>query len=501
MTDAAADLATEKVPSVPYVTNVPLDGTVEVGTSAGVVRGRSVGGVSRFLGVPFAAPPSGALRFAAPEPVAAWTGVRDATTAGPNAPQPSRKIPGIDLSPIIGCGWRKGEDYLTVDVWTPEPGGSGLPVMVFIHGGSFIAGEPSAPAYDGTALARSGVVLVAVTYRLGVEGFLPLEGGATNIGLRDQLAALAWVQDNVAAFGGDPGSVTVFGESAGGMSLGCLLGSPLSKGLFRRAIVQSGGAEMVRSAPLAARFATNLAAELGVPPEAAALRELAYETTLAAQDAMSDPTRRGDLREPDGIDPGFGLGGFLPVVGDDVLPQPPLQAIAAGSAADVDLIVGSNSEEMNLYYVPSGVVDVVTAAQVRALLAAVHPRPDELLSGADATPGAVLTRVMNDLVFHGPARRLAEAHAGTGSGRTYAYDFAWRSSACGGRLGACHGIELPFVFGTLSDAIGPEGVLGDGAPQALADRMCASWTGFARSGDPGWPAYRAAEPGAHRIDL
>jgi para-nitrobenzyl esterase len=497
MTDTAA----ENLPAVPFVTDVAFGDAVEIGIAAGTVRGRSVQGVARFLGVPFAAAPVGELRFAAPRPAPPWTGVRDATTAGPNAPQPSRRIPGIDLSPIIGSGWRRGEDYLTVDVWTPDPAGSGLPVMVFIHGGSFIAGEPGTPVYDGTALARAGVVLVAITYRLGVEGFLQLAGGTTNIGLRDQLAALAWVQDNVAAFGGDPAAVTVFGESAGGMSLGCLLGSPLSKGLFRRAIVQSGGAEMVRSATLAARFAANLTAELRLPRQAAALRELTYETTLRAQEAMSDPTRRGDLREPDGIDPGCGLGGFLPVLGDDVLPEHPLQAIAAGSAADIDLIVGSNSEEMNLYYVPSGVADVVTADQVRAMLAAIHSRPDELLAGPDATPGAALTRVMNDLVFHGPARRLAEAHAGTGAGRTYAYDFAWRSSACGGRLGACHGLELPFVFGTLSSAIGPEGMLGDGAPQALSDQMRESWTAFARSGDPGWPAYRADAPETHRIDL
>jgi para-nitrobenzyl esterase len=199
---------------------------VEVTTVAGRVRGRSVDGVARFLGVPFAAPPVGALRFAAPAPAPPWSGVRDATAPGPNAPQPPRAIPGIDLTPIIGRGWRPGEDYLTVDVWTPDPGGASLPVMVFVHGGAFIAGEPGSPVYDGTALARAGVVLVSLTYRLGIEGFVAFGGGATNVGLRDQLAALAWVQDNVAAFGGDPGRVTVFGESAGAMSIGCLLGRP-----------------------------------------------------------------------------------------------------------------------------------------------------------------------------------------------------------------------------------------------------------------------------------
>jgi para-nitrobenzyl esterase len=480
-TDTGADIQREAVFS--------NKADVEARTASGVVRGRSVGGVARFLGVPFAAPPVGALRFAAPAPAPPWTGVRDATAPGPNAPQPTRAIPGIDLTPILGRGWRRGDDYLTLDVWTPDPGGAGLPVMVFVHGGAFVAGEPGAPVYDGSALAGAGVVLVAVTYRLGAEGFLALEGGATNLGLRDQLAALAWVQENVAAFGGDPGQVTVFGESAGGMSIGCLLGSPLSRGLFRRAIVQSGGAEMVRSAALGARFAARLAGELGVPPAADALRPLTLDATLAAQEAMSDPLRRGDLREPDGIDPGFGLGGFLPVIGDDVLPELPLQAVAAGSAADIDLVVGSNSEEMNLYFVPSRVVDAVTAERVRAMLGVVHPHADELLAGADASPGEALTRVMNELVFHGPARRLAQAHAGTGAGRTFAYDFAWRSPAFGGRLGACHGLELPFVFGTLAAGGGPDGLLGEQPPQAVSDAMRAAWVAFAHSGDPGWPAH------------
>jgi para-nitrobenzyl esterase len=476
-----------------------------VETVAGRVRGRSVHGVARFLGVPFAAPPVGPLRFAAPAPAVAWAGIRDATAPGPNAPQPTRAIPGIDLQPIIGRGWRRSgadpDDYLTVDVWTPDPGGAGLPVLVFVHGGAFIAGEPGSPTYDGTALARAGVVLVALTYRLGVEGFVAFGGGASNVGLRDPLAALTWVQHNVATFGGDPGRVTVFGESAGAMSIGCLLGSPLSRGLFGRAIVQSGGAEMVRSAGPSARFAAAVAGELGVAPDADAVRGFGFDRTLAAQETLSDPVRRGDLREPDGVDPGFGLGGFLPVIGDDVLPEHPLRAVAAGSAADVDVVVGSNSEEMNLYYVPTGVVDVVNDAQVRAVIGAVHPRPDELLAGADATPGQALTRVMNELVFHGPTRRLAQAHAdgssvGTGTGRTYAYDFGWRSPACGGRLGACHGLELPFVFDTLATATGPTGLLGpDGPPQALADRMRDAWVSFARGGVPGWPSG----PDPHRI--
>ncbi len=445
--------------------------------------------VARFLGVPYAAPPVGDLRYAAPAPPVHWSGVRDATAPGPNAPQPSRRIPGIDLTPILGRGWRPGDDYLTVDVWTPDPGAAGLPVMVFLHGGAFVAGEPGAPAYDGRVLAATGTVLVSVTYRLGVEGFLPLAGGATNVGLRDQLAALAWVRDEIAAFGGDPAQVTLFGESAGGMSIGCLLGSPLARGLFRRAVVQSGGAEMVRGAGPSARLAAAAAAALGLAPEAAAFRTRPVADVLAAQDVLMDPARRGDLREPDGLDPGFGLGAFLPVLGDDVLPGPPLDAVAAGAGGDVDLLVGSNHEEMNLYFVPSGVVDAVTAEQVHRMVAAVHPHPDALLAGADPTPGAALLRVMNDLVFHGPARRLAQAHARSGTGSTHVYDFAWRSPACGGRLGACHGLELPFVFGTLGCGTGDGGLLGTDPPASLSARMVDAWTRFARTGDPGWPAH------------
>ena len=463
---------------------------IEVDIVAGRVRGRVVDGVARFLGVPYAAPPVGSLRFAAPAPPRSWEGVRDSTAPGPNAPQPTRAIPGLDLSPFNGRGWRRGHDYLTVDVWTPEPGRAGLPVMVWVHGGAFVIGEPRAPVFDGTALARSGVVLVSVTYRLGVEGLLTLEGGATNVALRDQLAAFAWVRDNIAAFGGEPDRVTVFGESAGAMSIGCLLGSPLARGLFRHAIVQSGGAEMLHSVAVGARLTAGMATELGVAPTAEAFRPLTFDATLAAQQALGDPSRRIDLREPEGVDPGYGLLRFMPVFGDDVLPEHPLRAVAAGSAADVDLLVGSNSEEANLYFVPTGAVDALSADQLGAMLGAVHPCPEELLAEAapDESPGRALARVISEAVFQGPARRLGEAHTRTGAGRTFVYDFRWRSPACGGRLGACHGLELPFVFGSLAAATGPDAILGEAPPQGLSDQMRTAWVKFAHDGDPGWSA-------------
>lgn len=254
----------------------------EARTTAGRVRGVEKDGVLRYLGVPYAAPP---VRFAAPEPVPRWDGARDATAPGPNAPQPPMHFGALDMSRVLGHGWRPGEDYLTVDVWTP--GGTGLPVMVFLHGGGFVGGEPGAPVCDGTVLARAGIVLVSVTYRVGIEGFLPLPGGATNIGLRDQFAALAWVRENAAAFGGDPDLVTVFGQLAGAMCIGSLLGSPLAAGLFDRAIVQSGGAELVRSLPPLQR--RQAAHQLG----ATTLHDRAVEQTRGERGAEQRPDAHG----------------------------------------------------------------------------------------------------------------------------------------------------------------------------------------------------------------
>ncbi len=236
---------------------------------SGAVRGRYEQGVATFKGIPFAVPPVGRWRFAAPVPPPSWDGVREAKAFSPTPPQgdsSSRVLPGLDLRPLFGEGWRRGEDYLTLNVWTPDPDTQGLPVMVFIYGGAFVAGASSTPLYDGTRFARDGVVLVSFNYRLGVEGFLPLNGGETNVGLRDQIAALTWVQDNIAAFGGDPNTVTIFGESSGALSVDTLLAVPSATGLFRRAISQSGGAQHTVSIEQATRVAVRLGEILGITP-------------------------------------------------------------------------------------------------------------------------------------------------------------------------------------------------------------------------------------------
>lgn len=465
--------------------------------SGGAIRGVSENGVNRFLGVPYAAPPAGALRFAAPAP-AKWDGVRDASKRGMIAPQPTptpeemeRVLPGVDIEPLIGGAQVQGEDCLVLNIWTPV-GAADAPVMVFIHGGAFTGGAGAADVYDGTSFARAGIVLVTINYRLGVEGFLPIPGAPTNLGLRDQIASLQWVRDNIAAFGGDASNVTVFGESAGAMSVASLVASPLAKGLFKRAIVQSGHGDMVRPIAVAQRLVTKLAKMLKVKPAVEGFRSRSVADVLAAQRKVSLPTARIDLRNDDKREPAFGLSRFLPVYGDDVLPEHPVASLKRGVGAEVELIIGTNTEEMNLYFVPSGVNKKLGKFLAHFVTKRSEPKGSEILKAYGINergkrPGDAFTEALTDLVFRLPARRFAAAH----QGRTHVYDFSWRSSAYNGTLGACHAIELPFVFNTLPTVAGARGLAGENPPQDLADRMHAIWVEFAKTGALPWPEYAA----------
>lgn len=424
--------------------------------SGGEVAGRALeDGGAVYLGIPYAAPPVGERRYAAPAAVAPWDGVLDAAAFGPPAPQPERVLPGLDTRSFMGPLWEGAEPQLTLNVWAP--GGPGPhPVMVWMHGGAFVAGSPAAPTYDGAAFARDGVVLVSVTYRLGCEGFLALDGGVTNAGVLDQLAALQWVAREVGAFGGDASRVTAFGQSAGAMTLGALLASPASRGLVHGAILQSGGAQVTLSAEQGARVAAHVAGLLGVEPTAEAFRAIPIADVMAAQATLAPGCV--DLATDEDADPTNGMLQLLPVRDGVVVPHDPLDAIRARAGSDVPLLIGDTIEEGNLYVAGTPELDLAMAVPL--------------------TEG----------LFRAPIAALASAHRESGA-PTWVYEVAWKSAACGGRLGAAHAVELPFVFDTI-DAPGLTGeraLLGpDGGPQELADRMHGAWVRFAVEGDPGW---------------
>jgi len=454
-----------------------------VQTTAGAIRGAAEAGVATFLGIPYAAKPE---RFALPELRAPWAGVFEATERGPAAPHRVRDLPQVDAVPLIGTGSDGGDgDYLRANVWAPEDA-QDAPVMVWIHGGGFVVGSKDAPVSDGTEFARSGAVCVAINYRMGIDGFLPVPGVPTNLGPRDMLFALQWVQDNAAAFGGDPTNVTVFGESAGAMAIADLVTSPLAKGLFRRAIIQSGHGAMVREIGVAQRLVRKLAKLLGVTPDADGFRTVSNEAAMDALEKVAKPTAV-DLRDADGFEPVYGISRFIPVWGDDVLPVKPIDALRAGAGKDIEVLIGSNAEEMNLYFVPTGVRRKIPGLLAWWLLSRSQPRARAALKAyglgrKGVRPGEAMTWAMSDLVFRWPARQYASAH----QGRTWMYEMEWGSTACDGELGACHGIELPFVFKTLATATGPKGLAGENPPTELAERVHDLWVGFARDGSLPW---------------
>ncbi|KIS25459.1 carboxylesterase [Arthrobacter sp. SPG23] len=467
-----------------------------VNTTHGQLRGSMAGGVHRFLGIPYAAPASGAHRLRPPQPVQPWSGVRDATQYGA-AP--------FQLAPPESAGteWDTalaGEDCLNLNVWTPDPGRAGLPVMVWIQGGAFEIG--STAAYDGRNFARDGVVCVVINWRVGADGFLDLGDGQANVGLLDQVAALRWVRENITAFGGDPGNVTVFGQSAGAMSIGVLLSMPRAEGLFRRAILQSGAAHHVLPAQSAHRIGRSLAEKLGVPQTREAMAAVPAQRFLAAQAELKADL----LARPDPAHWGHEVLAssmlWQPSIDGDVIPRRPIDRIRAGASAAVDLMVGTNTEDWKLFLAITGVIARVTEqdlAESKSVdgfppigvygLPAGTAQRDYRSHYPGSSPGELLAAVETDWWVRIPAIRLADAHAKEASltsARTYMYEFAWPAPG----LGAVHAVDVPFVFDTLdkdSRLFGP--LLGPNPPQELADAMHAAWISFASTGDPGWPGY------------
>ena len=476
-----------------------------VPTTAGLVRGvpGGVDGISAFLGIPYAAPPLGPRRLRPPQPPPPWRGEREAVAAGFVAPQHQGP-----LERALGGYGEMSEDCLTVNVWTPGPDATAArPVLVWVHGGSFTTGAGGIPWYDGSCLAARGdVVVVTFNYRLGALGFLHLGdlggeawAGSGNTGLLDQVAVLRWVRANISAFGGDPARVTVFGESAGAMSIATLLAMPEAAGLFQRAVLQSGAGTFVQDRATATALARDVLDELGVPSDdLSRLADLPVEAILAAQAKAGG--RRG----------GVGLA-FLPVVDGATLPSRPEAALAAGAGARVPVLVGTTRDEMRLFAAVAP--EAFAAEDEAALVRHVAAIPDVGLERAPALVAAYRKRwpdlsptdlhvvVHTDHAFRRPAQRLAALQVEAGA-KAWMYWFTWASPILGGLLGSYHGLEIPFVFDNLG---GPavEVLTGGGQHlQPLADAMADAWLGFARHGDPGWPPYDPAGPRATmRFDL
>ena len=463
----------------------------EARTVAGAVRGRREGGLEVFRGIPFAQPPVGAARFAAPRPVHGWDGVREAFAFGPPPPQEQ-----AGPEPEAPAGLPAGDDWLTVNVWTPESDPAARrPVMVWIYGGAYKFGSADDPAYDGSRLSRDGeLVVVTLNYRVGIEGFALIEGAPANRGLLDQVAALEWVRENITDFGGDPEQVTVFGESAGAGSIAALMAMPRARGLFRRAITQSVPGTFFSSA-LAGDIAEALAGGLGLRPTVADLSGV-DPRKLPEAGAELTGRMRGYVERwgPVALTPTP----FSPVVDGDVLPTTPWQALASGAARDVELIAGHNRDEFRLFLALGGQLGAAGEEEAAAALRTFAPGPDGPRVYRAAFPGAspaeLHERVQSDWLFHMPSLHLAEAQV-AGGGRAHVYELTWPAPAGGGVMGACHGLDIPLLFGTFDADLGMLLFDRSGPPpeaEALSSRFRAAWTAFATTGDPGWPAYDPA---------
>lgn len=453
---------------------------VTVRTPRGPIRGeRHITGV-RFLGIPYAQPPVGDLRFAAPLPPEPWADTRDATSYGATAQRrPFAEVTTIPEPTIPGAS------TLNLNVFTPDPSQTGgLPVLVWIHGGGFVAGSAASPWYDGKSFNRDGIVLVSLGYRLGIEGFLHLPDAPDNRGVRDWIAALEWVRDTIACFGGDPAKVTIAGQSAGGGAVQTLLATPAAQGLFRGAISVSGAVMQPQDRATAESVSRLFTARTGVAATAVALQDATDAELLAHQDALSAPgPDRGRL-------PMLAL---APFADGELIPRPVAETLTDGDAgADIPLLAGFTAHEFNAVPHPGSMNDDPSSmlttfglderrARIFLDTHASYAKRSTLLWGQAVT----------DTVFRAPTLAIADARAGRGR-PTWLYQFTRPATAPGFDGLAYHCTDLPFAFDLL-DAEGVTAALGENPPQHLADAVHAAWVAFVRDLAPGpsWPRYAA----------
>jgi para-nitrobenzyl esterase len=469
-----ADHMTHDAPAALQCTPITGPATERVITTSGVLRGSRDGETLAFKRVPFAAPPTGHARFAPPQPATCAEREIDATAFGPQCPQ-------LADGTFVG-----DEDCLQLNVWAPVAASAPRPVMVWIHGGGNAIGSAVLPLYDGRRLAEAGdVIVVSANYRLGQLGFLghPSFGTGSGVfGLLDQIAALAWVRDNIAAFGGDPANVTVFGESAGARDVCSLVASPAARGLFHRAIVQSGACKGLPTRARAEQIASDAVSAAGCSSAsdvAACMRALSAEAVIRA----AAPTVSILASSP-----------YQPMIDGVVQTDQPSTVIAAGGHARVPLIVGANADET-----ASAVPAIPTEAQYESLVRAQYPQPladlalQRYPASAFPTPRAAYVRLTTDSRFVCPSREIARAADAGQTEAVYRYFFQYRPTP----LGAAHGLEIPYVFGTFDAVKLPNG--GTYQPTAtdltVSSALQRDFARFARSADPqGWPLFGSADP-------
>jgi para-nitrobenzyl esterase len=488
-----------------------------VETAAGKLRGASAAGIHSFKGVPYGAPPTGRNRFLAPEPPQPWAGVRAVLAYAGHAWQlPNRPKRRLVLETLLGPAdtTPEGEDCLTLNVWTPGLGdGAKRPVMVWLHGGAFGYGSGNRAVTDGANLARRGdVVVVSVNHRLNIFGFLQLAdiGGEAwahsgNAGVLDLVAALRWVRDNIERFGGDPGNVTIFGESGGGGKVSVLLAMPAVRGLFHRAIIQSGAAIRVSTRERVNALAEAVLKELGVGRnECERLQTVPAERLLTAIAPASRAVGRSRWPLLDRYD-------FGPVVDGSDLPQHPADPGAPPTADEIPLMIGGTREESAFFLADDDAVwnGTLTEAELRERLAGVAGGETDALLAVyrtampQASPADRLIAALTGSNFWIRTVLLAERYATRPRAPVYMYSLDWQSPAHGGRMKAHHAMDLPFVFDNTEVA---DTTAGAPSARELAARISATWIAFARNGKPdnpaipAWPAYTNADRATMILD-
>ena len=468
-----------------------------VKTNSGKLQGLYEDGLFVFRGVPYAAAPIGKRRWLSPGPLEPWQGVRSAHKFGAIAPQ------GASTSVVVRqprVPEVQSEDCLFLNIWSPGLDDLRRPVMVWIHGGVFLRGSGSSPMHPGDTLAKRGnAVIVSINYRMGPLGFLRFKEATNGIipatgneGLLDQIAAIQWVKDNIAAFGGDPANITVFGESAGAMSIGCLLAMPKARGLFQKAILQSGG-NTFRPLDQAIRITGKFLEKLGIKPaDSEKLMSLSVESLLNLPLTLQEVGTAG-------LSPNMHGAVMQPVVDGETLPDIPLDAIKKGSANGVTVLTGSNLDEAKLFGMASPALKRLDGAGLTARVSRQLPteygaalikqyRTIKERRGADASPAEILMAIQTDQQFRIPNVRLAELLHSRGA-KAYNYLFTWESSMPG--FGACHALDVGFVFNTLEENFHGSGP----AAERLVGHMQDAWLAFARTGEPSceslgeWPLY------------